>query len=246
MTSLDGRVALVTGAAHGIGRATAERLLAAGASVVLADLDEAAFDPSSGRTSALTVDLADPVQAAELPGRAVKAFGRLDIVVNNAGIRAIAPFAKHSLEDWNRTIAVNLTAPFLVAQAAVPHLVDQGGGTIVNITSVASELGFTNRSAYNVSKAGLTMLTKSIALELAADGICCNAVAPGVIRTPLNDSYFDDEAFAQVIRDVTPARTWGRPGDIACAVVFLCGDEARFINGTTIHVDGGWSTGKGY
>jgi NAD(P)-dependent dehydrogenase (short-subunit alcohol dehydrogenase family) len=185
-------------------------------------------------------------QVRALPERVVTRFGRLDILVNNAGVRSISPFLEQSLDEWRAAMDVNLTAPYLLSQAAIPHLLRHGRGKIVNITSVASELGFKNRSAYNASKAGLTMLTKSIALELAADGINCNAVAPGVIETPLNRDYFTDPAFTKVIVDNTPAATWGQPTDIGAAVVFLAGPASDFINGVTIPVDGGWSTGKGY
>ncbi len=122
----------------------------------------------------------------------------------------------------------------------------QGGGRIVNITSVAAQLGFKERSAYNASKAGLTMLTKSIALELGSLGIRCNAIAPGVIETPINSAYLKESELTPIILDGTPVGDWGQPEDIAAAVVFLSGPGAGFVNGAVLTVDGGWTAGKGY
>lgn len=254
MSELTGKVAMVTGAAQGLGVGIAHALRAAGASLALVDIngdglasavkEVAGSDP--GDVECFVADLADADQVRRLPGQVVDRFGALDILVNNAGVRSISPLLEQSLAQWQTTLAINLTAPYLLCQAAIPYLIDRGRGKIVNITSTAATLGFKNRSAYNVSKAGLTMLTKSIALELAGSGINCNAVAPGVVRTPLNSSYFDDEAFTRVIVDNTPAETWGHPGDIGSAVRFLCGPGADFVNGAELLVDGGWSAGKGY
>ncbi len=250
---LTGRVAVVTGAAQGIGFGITRRLLSAGARVAMVDVNKNALDEAvSGleggddKLAAIVADLTNEEEARGVPFRAVEHFGGIDILVNNAGIRIISAFADHPLTAWRQTLEVNLTAPFVLSQAVVPHMLARGKGKIVNITSMASELGFKNRAAYNVSKAGLTMLTKSIALELGAQGIRCNAVAPGVIETPLNRSYFTDPEFTQVIVDSTPTGGWGVPADIASAVAFLASDEADFINGATLLVDGGWSAGKGY
>jgi NAD(P)-dependent dehydrogenase (short-subunit alcohol dehydrogenase family) len=254
MTDLTGRVAIVTGAAQGIGFGIAERLGRDGAALVLVDIDgeglnDAAAglaDSGGGKPLTIAADLTDPSAAPEVTARAVEHFGGLDILVNNAGIRVVSSFVEHSLADWQRTLDVNLTAPFMLAQAAIPHMLSRGKGKIVNITSIAAELGFKNRAAYNVSKAGLAMLTKSIVLELGGQGIRCNSVAPGVIETPLNRHYFTDPGLNQIIVDATPAGTRGSPPDIAAAVAFLASDESDFVNGATVLVDGGWSTGKGY
>jgi len=261
MTDLTGRVAVVTGAAQGIGFGIAERLGRAGAGLVLVDIDGEGLNDaagglagsggepltvSGGKPLAIAADLTDPHAAREVTARAVEHFGGVDILVNNAGIRVVSAFGEHSLADWQRTLDVNLTAPFLLAQAVIPHMLSRGKGKIINITSIAAELGFKNRAAYNVSKAGLAMLTKSIALELGGQGIRCNAVAPGIIETPLNRHYFTDPDLNQVIVDATPAGTRGAPPDIAAAVAFLASDDADFINGATLLVDGGWSAGKGY
>jgi NAD(P)-dependent dehydrogenase (short-subunit alcohol dehydrogenase family) len=250
---LAGKTALVTGGAQGIGLGIVTKLLSDGAAVTIADVNETALKSAretledyGDKLTSIVVDLTDVAALVQLPNDVAALSGPIDLLINNAGIRSVASFVDHSLSDWQRALDVNLTAPFLLAQATVPGMIERGGGRIVNVTSVASELGFKNRAAYNVSKAGLTMLTKSIALELGSSGITCNAVAPGVIETPLNSDYFKDAEFAKIIIDATPAATWGRPADIAAAVAFLCHPEAGFVNGATILVDGGWSTGKGY
>jgi NAD(P)-dependent dehydrogenase (short-subunit alcohol dehydrogenase family) len=252
VNDLAGRVAVVTGAAHGIGLAIANRLVHDGARVVMVDVDEAALAGAHAgfarRADVLTLaaDLADEAQTRAVPDRVLKAFGQIDILVNNAGVRTISSLIDHPLETWRHTIEVNLTAPFVLIQATVPHMLARKSGRIVNVTSVAASLGFKNRAAYNVSKAGLEMLTKSVALELGAYGIRCNAVAPGIIETPLNSDYFQDPDLAKLIREATPTGGWGSPPDIAAAVAFLARDDAGFVNGATILVDGGWSAGKGY
>ncbi len=250
MGELDGRVALLTGAAGGLGCAIATALVREGAAVGLIDLPGAELDGLAVELGASAVafptDLTDAAAAQALPARAAERFGGLDILINNAGIRTVHSFAAHPVADWQRALDVNLTAPFLLIQAAVPLLQASGHGAVVNTTSTAAELAFGNRVAYNVSKAGLKMLTRTAALELGPLGIRCNAVAPGVVETPLNSHYFGDTEFAELIVANTPVRHWGQPDDVAGPVVFLCSDAARFVTGTTIMVDGGWTTGKGY
>jgi NAD(P)-dependent dehydrogenase (short-subunit alcohol dehydrogenase family) len=250
-----GQVALVTGGSQGIGRAIADALLNEGARVAVADLAFGAPGAPAGKVAQrgeppapaeYPADLADPQQAAALPERVAADFGRLDIVVNNAGRRGIFEFPDYPLDDWNATIAVNLTAPFLISRGAAKIMIGQGGGSIVNITSVAADLGFTRRSAYNASKAGLNGLTRSIALDLGGTGVRCNAVAPGVIETALNAAYLRGAPESEAIVTGTPVGHWGQPEDIAAAVVYLCSPAAKFVNGAVIPVDGGWTAGKGY
>jgi gluconate 5-dehydrogenase len=246
---LDGRVGVVTGAAQGIGRALAAGLTAAGARVVLLDraADEvraAAAELDGACAHAADITDADGVGAAI--DAAAGEHGRLDFLVNNAGVRLIEPVMEMSLDGWRRTLDVNLTGTFNCIRAAVPHMRRAGGGRIVNVASVAGILAFSNRAPYNVSKAGIIALTKSVAVELAADGITCNAIAPGVIETPLTREYFNDPELAPKIKANTPLGRWGQTEDLVGPVVFLCGSGADFVQGETLVVDGGWVAGKGY
>ncbi|UFS58112.1 SDR family NAD(P)-dependent oxidoreductase [Subtercola endophyticus] len=251
---LDGQVALVTGAAQGIGLAIAAGLRAAGAQVALVDVQEEALNDAveslggqSDDVRGYLADLSLPEIAQSLPSRVADDFGQLDIAVNNAGRRGVYAFLDYPLADWERTFALNVTAPFLICREAAKIMVAQGGGgSLVNVTSVAADLAFGNRAAYNSSKAALVMLTKSIARELGADGVRCNAVAPGIVETALNSEYLRDSPVTPVILDGTPMGHWGQPEDVAAPVVFLCSPAAKFITGTVIHADGGWTTGKGY
>jgi NAD(P)-dependent dehydrogenase (short-subunit alcohol dehydrogenase family) len=253
VTLLAGRVAIVTGAANGLGRAIADGLHRAGASLALVDIDADGLERASGElrgegaeVEPIVADLADPDQVRAIPEAVVARFGRIDILVNNAGVRDVYSVEDLPLDRWQRTFDINLTAPFLLSQGAAPYMRRQGKGRIVNIASIAAELAFKDRSAYNASKAGVVALTKSLTLELAGDGICCNAIAPGIIETSLNRHYFAQEPLRSTIVANTPAGRWGQPPEIAGPVVFLCTDEASFVNGVTIPVDGGWLAGKGY
>jgi NAD(P)-dependent dehydrogenase (short-subunit alcohol dehydrogenase family) len=246
---LDGRAGVVTGAAQGLGRAMADGLAASGARVAL--LDRQADDVRAAAqeipgASAHPADITDELAVRAAIDDAVQQHGRLDFLVNNAGVRTIEPLMEMSLEGWRTTLDVNLTGTFNCIRAAVPHMREAGGGRIVNVASVAGLLAFKNRAPYNVSKAGIIALTKSVALELASEGITCNAIAPGVIETPLTQEYFSDPELAPRIKENTPLGRWGQPEDLVGPVVFLCGPGAEFVQGETLAVDGGWVAGKGY
>jgi gluconate 5-dehydrogenase len=244
---LDGRAGVVTGAAQGIGRALAAGLGEAGARVALIDLKDDVRDAAAELDAfAQVADITDAEAVTAAVDAVAQEFGRLDFLVNNAGVRLIEPIMEMSLDGWRRTLDVNLTGAFNCIRAAVPHMLRTGGGRIVNVASVAGILAFKNRAPYNVSKAGIIALTKSVALELAEQGIACNAVAPGVIETPLTRDYFSDAELAPKIKANTPLGRWGQPGDLVGPVVFLCSDAAEFIHGETLAVDGGWVSGKGY
>lgn len=250
---LDNRVAIVTGAAQGLGFSTAQALRDAGARLALVDtnadgLTTAARELGGGadRVASFVSDLADTTAVTALPNRVLEHFGDIDILVNNAGIRHIDAFLDYPLDKWQQTLDVNLTAPFLLSQAAIPHLITKGKGKIVNIASIAGTLAFHNRAAYNATKAALIMLTKTIALELGDKGIFCNAIGPGIIETPLTHEYFADPELRTNILRNSPMQRWGQPHEIADPVVFLCSDASDFVNGTTLFVDGAWTAGKGY
>jgi gluconate 5-dehydrogenase len=252
-TDLAGRVAIVTGGAQGLGLAMAGALGAAGAQLALFDVQEEALATAAGeleqtgnRVYTQTVDVTDYENVRRAVDATVEHFGRLDILVNNAGIRHIASFLEYPIEVWRRTLEVDLTGPFICAQISVPHMIETGKGKIVNIASIAGELALKNRIAYNVAKAGMIMLTKTITSEVAERNIYCNAVGPGVIETPLTADYFKDEQLRAAILGSTPMRRWGQPNDVAEAVVYLSSDASDFVNGITLFVDGGWLAAKGY
>ena len=250
---LEGRAGVITGAAQGIGRALAKGLAAAGAQVALLDREADGVCTASeeltragAKASAHVADITDAEAVGVAIDDAAQRHGRLDFLVNNAGIRLIEPLMEMEVGAWRRTLDVDLTGTFICIRAAVPHMLRAGGGRIVNIASVAGLLAFSNRAAYNVSKAGVIALTKSVAVELAAQGITCNAIAPGVIETPLTRDYFDDPELAPRIKANTPLGRWGQPEELVGPVVFLCGPGAEFVQGATLVVDGGWVAGKGY
>jgi NAD(P)-dependent dehydrogenase (short-subunit alcohol dehydrogenase family) len=241
---LKGKIGLVTGAARGIGLAVAKALAAEGAVPVIADINEAgARDALStlghAEGLALGVDVADEASVAAMMDAIRARHGRLDILVNNAGIGGNTPFLDIKLAEWNRTIAVNLTGAFLVAQASARVMVKGGGGKIVNIASVSGQRGGHGRAAYGAAKAGLELLTKVMAVELAEHGINVNSIAPGAIETEM--AKFAHDAATRAAYDyLIPMTRYGTPEEIADAAVFLCSDESRYIHGHTLNVDGGF------
>ena len=244
MTNDSNKVALITGAARGIGLATAERFLAAGWRVAMLDnsfetLSEAikAIDLPE-RTLELAYDVSKPAEVIEAVEAVRARFGRLDALVNNAGIAHFGPIMETPLEIWNEILAVNLTGPFIMTQAAVP-LMRETGGAIVNITSISSLRASTLRVAYGTSKAGLGHLTKQMAVELASDGIRVNAVAPGPVDTAMALKVHSREIRADY-HDAIPLNRYGLPKELADAIFYLCGPDASYITGQTLAVDGGF------
>jgi NAD(P)-dependent dehydrogenase (short-subunit alcohol dehydrogenase family) len=244
MTTEIKKVALVTGAARGIGLAVAKKFLAEGWRVALLDIEgellraaRAALDDADD-TLALQCDVADAgLVAAAISAVSIR-FGRLDALVNNAGVAVFAPLLETSDEDWNRVLAVNLTGPFLCTKAAVP-LMREHGGAIVNITSISAVRASTLRSAYGTSKAGLAHLTKQLAVELAALGIRVNAVAPGPVETAMAKQVHTPEIRADY-HDAIPLNRYGLEEELAEAVFFLCSERASYITGQVLAVDGGF------
>ncbi|MCW3012021.1 MAG: glucose 1-dehydrogenase, partial [Solirubrobacterales bacterium] len=194
----------------------------------------------------LAADVTDEGAVAEAFAAALDELGGFDLLVNNAGIRHTSTIVEHDVGLWRRTVEVNLVGTFVCTQAAARLMLPRGGGAIVNLASMAGMLALTQRSAYNASKAGIIALTKSTAVELAAQGIRCNAIAPGVIETPLSAPYFEDPHMREVLETGTPQGRWGQVGDVVGPVVFLCSPAAAHVHGATLSVDGGWVAGKGY
>ena len=248
---MSGGVALVTGAARGIGLATARRFLAEGWRVALLDIEGATLDEAiegigaPDATLALRCDVSDPAAVAAAVGQVAARFGRLDALVNNAGIAVFKPILETTPEEWNRVLAVNLTGPFLCTQAAAALMAEGGGGAVVNITSISGLRASTLRVAYGTSKAGLAHLTKQQAVELAALGIRVNAVAPGPVDTAMAKAVHTPE-IRRDYHDTIPLDRYGLEAELAEAVFFLCGDRAAYITGQVIAVDGGFeATGIG-
>jgi NAD(P)-dependent dehydrogenase (short-subunit alcohol dehydrogenase family) len=245
MSEATPKVALVTGSARGIGLATAKRFLAEGWRVALLDIDSEMLNRTynslnrSDAVIAIHCDVADAEGVARALAIVAEKFGRLDALVNNAAIAAFKPILEITYDDWSRMLAVNLTGPFLCAQAAVPLMRDSGGGAIVNITSISGLRASTLRTAYGTSKAALAHLSQQQAVELASLGIRVNAVAPGPVDTAMAKAVHSPEIRA-AYHDAIPLNRYGLEQELAEAIFFLCSERASYITGQTLAVDGGF------
>lgn len=241
-TELAGKVALVTGAARNIGRAIARSLAAGGASVMVnARTSRAEAEKTVqliGANAALHIaDITDPAQVGAMVDQTVKRFGRLDFLVNNAAVRYETPFDKIKYEEWRQVLSIVLDGAFLCAQAALPHLVSAGGGTIVNIGGQTAHKGAAERAHVITAKAGLAGLTKALALDLAPHQITVNCVVPGTIESQRGLPGVPERPAHR--RAPPPIGRRGEPEEIAAMVRMLCGPDARYITGQAIHVNGG-------
>ena len=248
MPRLLDRVAIVTGAAQGIGYAIAARLVEEGARVVVCDLDEARsseaahrLDASGKRVVARAGDVSKKATAVALVDTAVEAFGAVDILVNNAGVTHAAEFLDLDEADFDRVLAINLKSMFLCGQAAARRMVAQGkGGAVVNLSSVNAVLAIPNQVPYCVSKGGIAQLTKVMALSLASHGIRVNAIGPGTIATEMaKKAVLGSEEAKRKILSRTPMGRLGEPEEIASIAAFLASDDASYVTGQTIYPDGG-------
>jgi glucose 1-dehydrogenase len=245
---LSGKVALVTGASSGIGKAIAQELGRLGAKVVVnyiggEDRADAVVGDIKAAGSDAIVARADVSKSAEVQAMvklAIDAFGQIDLLVNNAGIEQNHPFLDKPEEVWDQVIAVDLKGPFLCSQAAAREMAKRGkGGTIVNVSSVHEDIAFPGHVAYCAAKGGLRMLCRDMAIELAPHGINVVNVAPGAIDTPINTTTLKDPRLKQELIDEIPLRRIGTPEEVARLVAYLAGDDAKYITGTTVVIDGG-------
>lgn len=234
----DSPVAIVTGAAAGIGRRVAEVL--GGAGFRIASLDLQPVDLPD--VLSVVGDVADEPDVAALAAAVTEAYGRVDVLVNNAGISCISPAEQTAPQTWRRVLEVNLTGPFLLCQTFGRRMLDQRSGSIINIASVAGLAGIADRAAYNTSKHGLIGLTRTLAVEWGGRGVRVNAVCPGWVKTPMDDASQSEGAYGDTdITDHVPMGRFATPEDIAQAVAFLADPErSGFVNGAALSVDGGW------
>ncbi len=248
--SLIGRIAIVTGAGNGIGRALAIGLAKAGASVVIAERDTtagnataSAINSANGTAVFLQCDVADRNSVAEMVTQAMAHFGRLDILVNNAGVTSTFHLLELPEAEWDRVLNVNLKGVFLCSQAIGRIMAALGKGIIINISSQLGDAALRNKAHYVSAKGGVKMLTKAMALDLASYGIRVNAVAPGPIETELAAPVLSDPVQRPALLQRLPLGRFGQPDDLVGAVLFLASDLSSFITGTTLYVDGGYLAG---
>lgn len=248
MSRLNDRIALVTGSTSGIGRGIALRFAAEGARVVVhgrdKDRGQAVVDEivgDGGRATLVVADLASRGEAAALVGGAVEAYGGLDVLVNNAGVMTMAPLGEIDETDLDRTLAINLKAPLLVTQAALPHLAERAG-TVINVTTAGAHRGAPGGSVYAAAKAALHLLTISWAAELGPRGVRVNELIPGATNTPMMAPMLDSPQVQAMLAQRIPLGRVAEPADIAGAAVFLASADAAYVTGTVLAVDGGFLT----
>ena len=248
MGSLQQRVALITGAGSGLGKAIAERFAAEGANVVVADIQQ-----ENGRAVAeaidgyfIHVDVSDPASVEAMMLETVKTYGRLDILVNNAGIESgQAPVAESSIDDWQRVIAINLNGVYYGMKYGIATMRQNGGGAILNIASIAGISAMPNIAAYSTSKAGVIHLTRTTAMEYAAQNLRINALCPTVVMTPLVEHFIATSADPAMTRlgmeNLNPMPGMVEASDVATAALFLCSDDSRYMTGVILPLDGGYT-----
>ena len=247
MFSLQGKFALVTGATRGLGRAIAEALLRAGATVVLNGSNSEGLAQTTRQFLAeglaaveFAGDLSDAAQVARLAEFVLREQPRIDVLVNNAGVTFPHELQDYPDDAWQQTFRVNLEAPFHLARRLAPRMKEQGGGSIINVTSIGAELGFPNNPAYVAAKGALKQLTKSLAFDLGSFGIRVNNLGPGYFHTDMANLSWSDPERREARARRTLLGRWGEPEDLAGAVIFLASDASRYMTGQDLYIDGGW------
>ena len=242
---LTGKTAVITGASRGLGEAMALALAAEGARIALVARDRERLDAvaaeiraANGQAIAIRADVTSEDQVRRIEREIAAQFGKVDILINNAGVIVRKPIVEFTLEEWRRVMDTSVTGAFLMCRSFVPHMRGRGYGRILNMTSTMSRVSLPGRSAYSASKAALLGMTRALALELAGDGITVNGISPGPFATELNQSL-DPATNARILGNI-PLGRWGRAEEIGQLAVYLCSEDAGFITGTDILIDGGW------
>ncbi|HVY94360.1 MAG TPA: 3-oxoacyl-ACP reductase family protein [Bryobacteraceae bacterium] len=246
--NLSGKIALITGGSRGLGRAMALSLSAAGATIALAARDaeklaavKAEIEAAGGKASTYIVDVVDEDSVAKMQKAVAEELGAVQILINNAGVNIRKNVTDFTLEEWNKVLGTNLTSVFLLCRAFVPGMKGTGYGRIINMTSIMSHVSLPGRAAYSSSKAALLGLTRALALEVADQGITVNGISPGPFGTEMNTPLMQNpEINAQFIANI-PVGRWGRVEEIGALATYLCSEDAGFITGTDILIDGGWT-----
>ena len=246
--SLHGKTAVITGASKGLGKAMALALAQAGARLALLSRDAALLEQTAAEARArgaearvYVVDILQEDAVNALGRQLAEDFGKVQILINNAGVNVRKPVTEFTLAEWRQVLDTNLTGAFLMCRAVVPLMQGQGWGRILNLTSIMSHVALAGRAAYAASKAGLLGFTKALALELAPEGITVNGISPGPFATEMNRPLLTNPELSQFFLSRIPLGQWGQVEDIGALAVFLCSDHARFITGADILVDGGWT-----